>query len=78
MNEILTIEKAEYIGEYKILAVFNNGEKKILDFTPIVNNPKGICYKLRDIDYFKSFHLDPFTIDWNNEIGFATEFLYEL
>ncbi len=22
-------------------------------------------------NYFKSFRLDPFTIDWNDEIGFA-------
>lgn len=24
-----------------------------------------------------NYSLDPFTIDWNNEIGFAPEFLYE-
>ena len=24
-----------------------------------------------------SFTLDPYTVDWNNEIGFAPEFLYE-
>jgi hypothetical protein len=38
---------------------------------------KGICKKLQDIDYFKAFTLDPFTIDWNDEIGFAPEYLYE-
>ena len=27
---------------------------------------------------FKSFRLDPFTVDWNDEIGFAPERLYEL
>jgi hypothetical protein len=32
---------------------------------------------LQDIDYFKAFTLDPFTIDWNDEIGFAPEYLYE-
>lgn len=30
-----------------------------------------------DSNYFKSFKLDPYTVDWNNEIGFAPEFLYE-
>ena len=29
------------------------------------------------LDYFKSFKLDPFSVDWNNEIGFAPEYLYE-
>ena len=23
------------------------------------------------------FTLDPFTVDWNNEIGFAPQYLYE-
>ena len=23
------------------------------------------------------FRLDPFTVDWNDEIGFAPEYLYE-
>jgi len=29
------------------------------------------------LDYFKSFRLDPFTVDWNDEIGFAPRYLYE-
>ena len=29
------------------------------------------------LDYFKSFALDHFTVDWNNEIGFDPMFLYE-
>ena len=29
------------------------------------------------INYFKSFRLDPFTVDWNDEIGFAPRYLYE-
>ena len=46
-----------------------------MDFTPLMQ--KGICKKLQDLDYFKAFKLDPFTVDWNNEIGFAPEYLYE-
>jgi hypothetical protein len=38
---------------------------------------KGICTKLQNLDYFKNFKLDPFSVDWNNEIGFAPEYLYE-
>jgi hypothetical protein len=46
-----------------------------MDFSPLMQ--KGICKKLQDLDYFKSFRLDPFTVDWNDEIGFAPEYLYE-
>ena len=37
----------------------------------------GDVEKLKDLDYFKRFTIDPFTIDWNDEIGFAPEYLYE-
>ena len=47
----------------------------MVDFTPLMQ--KGICRKLQDMDYFRNFTLDPFTVDWNNEIGFAPESLYE-
>lgn len=75
--ELITITKAKYVGGYSIEAVFSNGIKKLLDFTSIVNNAKGIVKKLADKEYFKNFTLDPFTIDWNNEIGFDPQDLYE-
>lgn len=71
----LKIIKAEYIGDYILLLTFNNGEELYCDFWPLAQ--KGICRKLQDIDYFKNFTLDPFTVDWNNEIGFAPEFLHD-
>lgn len=74
-NDILTIEKAEYIKGYTLHIFFNNGVDKFFDFSQELS--KGICGKLKDMDYFKKFTIDPFTIDWNNEIGFAPEYLYE-
>ncbi len=75
-NDILTITAAEYIEDYKLRLTFNNGEVRIVDFVPLMQ--KGICKKLQDKDYFRAFTLDPFTVDWNNEIGFAPEYLYEI
>ena len=75
MNEILTVKKAEYLCDYTLLIYFSNGEKKSFDFSSFLD--KGICSKLKEKNYFKNFRIDPFTIDWNNEIGFAPEFLYE-
>lgn len=72
--EILTVKKAEYVDGYKLRILFSNGSEKIFDFAGELT--KGICRKLKDIDYFKRFTIDPFTIDWNNEIGFAPEYLY--
>lgn len=77
-TKILAIAEAEYVDAYKIRAKFNNGETKIIDFSFIINKGMGLCQKLADLNYFKNFTLDPFTIDWNNEIGFAPEYLYEI
>ncbi len=75
-NEVLAVTAAEYIEDYKLRITFNNGEIRIVDFVPLMQ--KGICRKLQDKSYFRSFTLDPFTVDWNNEIGFAPEYLYEV
>ena len=75
-NKILAITAAEYIEDYKLRLTFNNGVVRIVDFVPLMQ--KGICKKLQDKDYFRAFTLDPFTVDWNNEIGFAPEYLYEI
>lgn len=71
-NDILTVTKAEYVGGYTLRIMFSNGARRLFDFSKEFPN-----HKLQDMDYFKRFTLDPFTIDWNNEIGFAPEYLYE-
>ena len=75
MNDILTVVDAKYVDGYTLMIHFNNGERKSFDFSQLLL--KGICSKLKDKSYFKNFTIDAFSIDWNNEIGFATEFLYE-
>lgn len=60
---------------YVLQLEFNNGESRLFDFSTVYD--KGICRKLKDMAYFRNFTLDPYTVDWNNEIGFAPEFLYE-
>lgn len=74
-NELLTVERAEYVKDYTLRIRFNNGMERLFDFSSEFS--KGICHKLQDMAYFKRFKLDPFTIDWNNEIGFAPEYLLE-
>lgn len=73
---ILKVIKAEYIKDYILKIFFNNGETKYVDFASV--SKKGICTKLADLKYFKNFKLDPFSIDWNDEIGFAPEFLLSI
>ncbi|MDY3069485.1 MAG: DUF2442 domain-containing protein [Parabacteroides sp.] len=74
-NEILTVTKAEYVKDYILHIWFSNGKERLYDFSKEFSF--GICRKLKDLEYFRRFTLDPFTIDWNNEIGFAPEYLLE-
>jgi len=72
---MIKIVNAEYKSGYVLILTFNTGEVKSFDFSTVYND--GICKKLQDIEYFRNFKLDPFSVDWNDEIGFAPEFLYE-
>lgn len=54
---------------------FSNGEVRTFDFSSIYD--KGIFTKLQNPEYFRNYTLDGWTVDWNNEIGFAPEYLYE-
>ncbi len=73
--EWLDLHRDELMENWERLSTFSTGEVRLVDFTPLMQ--KGICRKLQDIDYFKSFCLNPFTVDWNDEIGFAPRYLYE-
>ena len=53
MDKILKIIKAQYVKDYILRLTFNNGEIRMVDFTPLMQ--KGICTKLQDMDYFRSF-----------------------
>lgn len=73
--ELIYITSARYVSDYILELTFNTGEIKTYDFSQLYH--KGIFKKLQNKDYFKAFKLDDFSVDWNNEIGFAPEFLYE-
>jgi len=75
-NPILKVTDAAYVRDHILRLSFNDGAVKMVDFWPLAQ--KGICVKLQDLSYFRSFTLDPFTVDWSNEIGFAPEYLYEI
>ena len=75
-NPILKVVNATYVRDHILRLSFNDGAVKLVDFWPLAQ--KGICVKLQDLNYFRSFTLDQFTVDWSNENGFAPEYLYEI
>ena len=76
MNSILKVVDAQYVRDYILRLVVRVGS--FLFFAFWLMRQKGICDKLQNMNYFRNFTLDPFSVDWSNEIGFAPEYLYEL
>ncbi len=74
-NEFLHITAAEPISGFMLKLTFSNGEVRLFDFSMLYD--QGIFTKLKDPAYFRNYSLDGWTVDWNNEIGFAPEFLFE-
>jgi hypothetical protein len=74
--ELIKVIGAKYLEGYKIEFRFNNGITKVVDLT---NEIYGEVFEpLKDIDYFKNFTLNPFTIEWENGADFSPEFLFRI
>jgi len=74
MNAIW-ITEAKYIHHYTIYMKFNDGKEGIIDFLNLLDGK--IFEPLQDVEFFKKFSLNAWTLEWSNGADFAPEFLYE-
>jgi len=73
---LLKVTNAKYLNDYKIELLFNDGLKGIVDLKDSI---KGLVFKpLKNIDYFKKFSLNRWTIEWDCDADFAPEYLHKL
>jgi hypothetical protein len=71
---LIKVIDAKYIEGYKIKFKFNDGKTKTID---LKDQLWGEVFEpLKNLDFFKNFKLNPFTIEWENGADFAPEFLY--
>ena len=74
--EVIWITKAVYKGGYQIFLEFNDGIGGLVD---LKGKLTGVIFEpLEDIEYFKKFKLNTWTIEWPNGADLAPEFLYQL
>jgi hypothetical protein len=74
--ELIKVVDAKYLEGYKIEFRFSNGITKVVD---LANEIYGEVFEpLKDINYFKNFSLNPFTIEWENGADFSPEFLFKI
>ena len=74
-TDFLHITAAEHVSDYLLKLTFSNGDVRLFDFSLLYD--KGVFTKLKNPDYFSRYTLDGWTVDWNNEIGFAPEYLHD-
>jgi len=73
------VTKAEYIGDYKVSVLFNDGVMKIIDFYGILFfHDYPAFLPLKNLEIFKKFKVTD-TLEWDNgNIDIAPETLYEM
>jgi len=77
--ELLKITQAEYVEKYKIKVSFSDGFSAIVDLKDkIFSDHRKVFKKLQNIDFFRNFSKNRWTIEWDNGVDLAPEFLHEL
>jgi hypothetical protein len=73
------VTRADYIGDYKVSVLFNDGVKKTMDFYNILFvNDYPAFRPLKNIEVFMNFKVTD-TLEWENgSIDIAPETIYEL
>jgi hypothetical protein len=76
---IISVDKADYIGDYKIKLTFSDGLERLIDFSGFLTNAKNpMTRKYLDKKLFKKFSIDYGDIIWNDyEMCFPIWSLYE-
>ena len=71
------VKQAQYLHDYKIQLMFNDGKQGIVDLSNYTQR-SGVFEAFKDLTYFKDFSLDGITLTWRDEVDIAPERLYEL
>jgi len=77
--ELLKVTRAEYVNQYRLELLFNDGVEGVVDLKDkVFTDHRNIFKPLQNIDFFKKFKQNRWTIEWENGVDLAPEFLYDL
>ncbi|MDP2091121.1 MAG: DUF2442 domain-containing protein [Candidatus Gracilibacteria bacterium] len=71
------VKEASYIGEYNIKITFEDGNVKVFDMSPYLENNSLTFRPLKQKDIFKMFKIKGNTISWITGADISPDFLYE-
>ena len=71
---IPSVTAARYVADYRLDVTFSDGTRKVIDFSQWLRGP--VFEPVKDLEYFKKFILDGWTVSWPNGADIAPEALY--
>lgn len=74
-TDLIRVVNVDYVKDYTMDLRFSNGEKKRVDFFPLLKSGKK--QELLNKDNFIQFGLNHWTLEWYNGVDFAPDFLYQ-
>lgn len=74
-TDLIKVVNVDYIKDYIVDLKYSNGEKKRVDFFPLLKSGKK--QELLNKDNFIQFGLNHWTLKWYNGVDFAPDFLYQ-
>lgn len=64
---VISIDKAEFVRDYKIKFSFSDGVERLIDFSGFLNGAKNpMTKKYLDIQLFKNYSIEYGDIIWND------------
>lgn len=77
MGDLITVKSARYISGYTLEITFSDGVRSEIDFTRWIKQ-YPFFKPLEDVEYFKNFSIDGWTVVWENGADIAPETLHEI
>lgn len=74
-TDLIKVVNVDYIKDYIVDLKYSNGEKKRVDFFPLLKSGKK--QELLNKNNFVLFGLNHWTLEWYNGVDFAPDFLYQ-
>ncbi len=74
---ILNVVRADYIDDFRVKVLFNDGVEKVVDLKDYINSKKHPFFQpLKEVEKFKKFKVNR-TLVWDSGADIAPEYLYE-
>jgi len=76
---LLKVVKAKHLDHYKLELLFNEGVKGITDLKDKdFTDHRSVFKRPQNVEFFKKFKQNRWTIEWDNGVDLAPEFLHKL